>query len=197
MELSVLIPSHRRPEVLARTLDHLTRQDNPPEFEAVVCIDGDYDHAPAELDRFQEEAPFELVVLRQPHMGQGAALNRALRLARGAYTLVIGDDIFATPGFTRAHVDRLRQLDSPETAVQGLTRWHPDLLPDEFLEWEAESGVIFAFPRMQPYSFVSAEFLFTSNVSFTTEWLRTTEGFPEDVAWDMDTVFAFRALDQG
>jgi len=197
MDLSVLISSYRRPEVLARTLEHLARQDPDPGFDVVVAIDGDADHGPARLEEFRERAPFDLTVLRFPHLGHGAVLNRGLEAVRGTYCLILGDDIFPTPEWIHHHLSRLREFNRPEVAVQGLTRWHPDLFPDAFLEWELESGAIFAYPRMQPRSFVSPEFLFTSNVSFTTRWLRSTPGFPEDVPWNMDTLFAFRARAQG
>ncbi len=197
VEWSVLVPSYRRPRSLGRCLDHLAVQRDAPPFEVVVAIDGEDDYAETGLDRRTGESAVPLTVLRAPHQGQAAALNRALEAARGGRVLVIGDDILATESFVARHAARHAALDDPLVAVQGRLRWHPDLLPDPFLEWEEREGLLFAFHRMTERDFVPLRFLYTSNVSFARDTLRDLGGFDESLTCWIDTVLAFRARERG
>jgi|GEM_PF-5989763 len=197
VRLSVLVPTVRRPDVLARTLDHLGAQEAAPEFEVLVGIDGDHDYAPAALVRREKTLPYPLRVSREGHRGHGATLNRLLHLAEGAGVVVIGDDQFAAPGFLAAHARRLDAAGDPRIAVQGKVAWHPEVLPDPFLDWDRRKGILFAFDRMTPGTFVDPRFLYTSNISFDRDWLRSIGGFVEDLPWWTDTIFAFRAAKRG
>ena len=197
MEASVLVPTYKRPGILARCLDHLAAQEGAPEFEVVVSVDGEDDYAEAALERRKAEAPFALSVIRGPHRGHSAALNDALRAARGDVSIVIGDDILADPGFVAAHCRRHRELGDRRTAVQGRVSWHPELLPDPFLDWETRKGILFAFNHMEEHAYVPTRFFFTCNVSLRTEWLRELGGFDESLDWWIDTVFAYEGSKRG
>jgi glycosyltransferase involved in cell wall biosynthesis len=196
-DVSVLIATYRRPRLLGRCLDHLAAQTGAPPFEVVVAVDGDDDYAAAELERRAAQAPFALRVSRAPHHGQAAALNRALGLARGRLALVLGDDILAAPDLVARHAGRHAALDDPLVAVQGRVSWHPELLPDPFLEWEERAGLLFAFDRMEPHAFVPLRFLYTCNVSLPRDTLRELGGFDDTLSCWIDTVFAFRAEGRG
>mgnify|MGYP001096725761 CR=1 FL=1 len=147
-ELSVLVPAFRRPLALARCLDHLAAQAGAGAFEVVVVIDGEEDYAEADLERRAREFPVPLLWRQGPHRGHAAALNQALRLARASRVLVIGDDIFAGPEMVARHVERLRDLGDPRAAVQGKVVWHPEMLPDPFLDWDRRAGALFGFSAL-------------------------------------------------
>lgn len=195
--LSVLVPSHRRPRMLARCLDHLAAQEGAGEFEVVVVIDGEDDYAEAGLEGRALEFPVPFTWRQRPHRGHSAAMNEALRLARGERALVIGDDILAAPDMVARHVERLRALDDPRVAVQGKVLWHPEVLPDPFLEWDARKGALFGFASLPGHAFVPARFLYTCNVSFDRAFVLEAGGFNEGIPWWVDTEFAFRASRRG
>jgi GT2 family glycosyltransferase len=195
--MSVIVPTFERPAVLARCLDHLAAQEGTRDFEVIVMIDGESDYGDADLDRRAREFPVPLTWHQLPHRGHSAAMNRALRLARAPRVLIIGDDIFASPGMVARHLARLRELDDPRAAVQGKVVWHPDMLPDPFLEWDARAGVLFAFGSLPERAFVPARYLYTSNVSFDRAFVLEAGGFNETIPRWVDTEFAYRAEKRG
>jgi len=197
MDISVLIPTRGRPQTLRRCLEHLAAQIDPPDFEVVVCIDGEDSYAEAGLDKASRTLEIPVTVVRSPGRYQAAATNRALEEAKGEYVVILGDDIFADPHLLRSHLARHRSLGDPRIAVQGKVAWHPELLPDPFLEWEEREGVQFAFRRMEENALVSLKYLYTCNVSMRRDWLETLGGFDASLPSWMDTVFAFEAGKQG
>jgi len=195
--VSVVVPSYRRPEILGRCLDHLAAQQNSPPFEVVVVIDGDDDYAAARLPDRARAFPAPLRWAQRAHRGQGAALNEAIRMASGELVLILGDDLFAAPDCVARHAERHRVVDDARVAVQGRVEWHADVLPDRFLEWEREAGVMFAFSRMAPHAFVPPRFCYTTNTSLRKDLVQRAGGFDETLPLWYDTAFAFAAAKHG
>ncbi len=195
--MSVLVPTFERPGILARCLDHLAAQEGTRDFEVIVMIDGESDYSEADLDRRARDFPVPLTWRQRPHRGHSAVLNEALHIARAPRVLVLGDDILASPGLVARHLARLRELDDPHAAVQGKVVWHPEVLPDPFLEWEARAGVLFAFGALPEHAFVPARYLYTCNVSFDRVFVIDAGGFNETIPRWTDTEFAYRAAKRG
>jgi glycosyltransferase involved in cell wall biosynthesis len=111
--VSIIIPTHNRPDHLRRALDALARQTYPRDwFEVIVAPDG-RDNALEALSA--APWPFALRIAPQPGpiaTGAGAARNRGAALARGTLLIFLDDDIEADPGLVRAHV-------SAQTRVQN------------------------------------------------------------------------------
>ncbi len=100
--VSVVVPTHRRRDSLARLLDALARQTLPPgEFEVVVAIDGSEDGTRELVEA--HAAPFRLRWLWQPQRGRAAACNAGARLAAGALLVLLDDDMEPAPGWLAAH----------------------------------------------------------------------------------------------
>jgi peptidoglycan/xylan/chitin deacetylase (PgdA/CDA1 family)/GT2 family glycosyltransferase len=103
IELSVLIASHNRRELLRRCLEALARQtQDPATFEAIVALDGSSDGS-AEMAE-ELETPFGLQVLRLEKGGKSAAANAALTEAGGGVCLFLDDDVIASPELVAAHL---------------------------------------------------------------------------------------------
>jgi len=102
-EISVIIPTFNRAEQLRLCLDSLSRQTAAPEtFEVVVVDDGSTDGTEEMLRTYG--APFPLRVEQQANRGPGAARNRGIELAAGAFCLFMDDDILADPQFVSEHL---------------------------------------------------------------------------------------------
>ena len=101
MKISVVIPTHRRPDALRRCLESLVRQDiSPQDFEVVVVADGPE-------TRLVMEVPFALRwVELDRNRGQAAARNAGAGAARCEWLLFLDDDLVATPGLVRSHLER-------------------------------------------------------------------------------------------
>lgn len=83
--VSVLVTVHDDAEGVAESLDDALAQDYPADaIELVVVDDGSQDDTAATLDEYARRFPGRIRIVRQPHGGGAAALDRALGEARGA-----------------------------------------------------------------------------------------------------------------
>lgn len=123
-EISVLIASHNRREILRRCLGTLNGQDQDPStFEVVVADDGSDDGTAQIVEEF--DAPYRLRILRRPKEGKAHALNAAIEAAEGPVCLCIDDDIVASPSLVSGHLEGYRK--DPMTVGLGrITQEPPD-----------------------------------------------------------------------
>jgi len=110
MRLSVVIPSHNKQPLLARTLAALQQQDPGDEsWEIVVVDDGSTDNTGSFLAE-QATLDARLSVVTPPwNVGRAAARNLGWRAARGRAVLFMDDDILAPDGLLKAHLELLDQ----------------------------------------------------------------------------------------
>jgi GT2 family glycosyltransferase len=102
-ELTVVIASHNRRQLLRRCLEALGRQtQDPGSFEVIVADDGSTDGS-AEMVEGLEPGP-RLRLLRLPKAGKAVALNAALNAAAGAVCVLLDDDVIASPELVAAHL---------------------------------------------------------------------------------------------
>lgn len=104
LPVTIVIPTHDRRPVLARTLDALSRQTCPDgTFEVVVaanaCTDDTVTHVRALA------TPYPLRVLDLPSPGAGAARNAGADAARAPLLVFLDDDVEVLPEFVEAHRD--------------------------------------------------------------------------------------------
>ena len=138
-QVSVVIPTYRRPDLLRRCLDAVLAQRLPPEaFEVVVADDG-HDEATRELvQRMAAAAPVTLRYLR-PSRGRGPAVarNAGWRAAASPLIAFTDDDTVPDPGWLAAGLAamgadptlsavcgrvRVPALDEPPTDHEQMTR---------------------------------------------------------------------------
>ena len=103
-QASVVIPTHDRRELLARTLEALRKQTcDPARFEVVVaanaCSDGTVAYARS------LEMPFAMRVLDLPAPGVSAARNAGAEAASAPLLILLDDDIAVAPDFVEAHLE--------------------------------------------------------------------------------------------
>lgn len=102
-ELSVILATHDRRQMLESCLEALARQtQDPADFEVVVADDGSSDGTGEMVRGF--EAPYALRVLEPGKIGRARARNAAIEAARGRVVLVIDDDVIASPELVAAHL---------------------------------------------------------------------------------------------
>lgn len=96
-QVTVVLPTHRRPESLSRALAALAAQQDPPDFEVLV-VDNDAAPHPAPA------LPSGLVgrVLLEPVPGAAAARNRGIREAGCPLLAMLDDDVVPEPGWLAA-----------------------------------------------------------------------------------------------
>jgi len=121
-EVSVLVCTYNRRQLLLETLDSLDRQTAIGQFEVVVAIDGSSDGTLEALEVRQSGAPLRWVW--QPNAGAAAARNAAAGLARNDVLLFLDDDQLAAPNLVAAHRDAHQR--QPGALVQGVYPLAPE-----------------------------------------------------------------------
>lgn len=107
IDFSIVIPTYDRPDSLERVLGSLTVLEYPPDrFEVVVVDDGGQIPLESRVRAFRD--PLNLLLLRQPNAGPGAARNHGAGHARGEYLAFTDDDCMPDPGWLRAMEAALR-----------------------------------------------------------------------------------------
>lgn len=116
--LSVVVPTHNRPDGLKSCLGALARSAYPGHrFEVVVVDDGGKIPLESTVDPFREALDVQLVL--QERAGAAAARNTGAERARGVYLAFTDDDCMPSAGWLGALADRFRY--SPDALVGGRT----------------------------------------------------------------------------
>ena len=116
--MSVVIPTYRRPEALARCLEALVLQEYPrSRYEVIVVDDGSPEPASLVVEKFADRLELQLLV--QPNAGPAAARNAGAGQAGGAILAFTDDDCEPRPGWL-ASLARC-SAGAPDHAIGGRT----------------------------------------------------------------------------
>lgn len=129
MDLTIVITTYNRANVLARLLHHLTHQTDL-DFEVVVAIDGSTDNTEDVLSELK--VPFSLRWLNTHCRDYGLAVarNQGILSARGRAVVLLDDDSFPDPEFVAAH-----KRSATPGVITGGPR-HPADSADKRLAWK-------------------------------------------------------------
>ena len=184
-QVSVVIPTFERMDVLPEVVAALERQQAAPPFEVIVVDDGSRDATAAFLGAYS--GPLALRVLRQDNRGPAAARNAGVAAAGGALVAFLGDDTVPAPDWLAVHVAaHAARGDRQPLAVIGYTGWHPRMRLTPFLRYINEHGLQFGYALIDDPERVPFNFFYTSNVSLSRELLLREPfdlGFPY-AAWE-------------
>jgi GT2 family glycosyltransferase len=93
--ITVVIPTYRRPEALARALAGLAAQADPPPYEVLVVDNDPEPHEPLQLTE-------GVRVVQEPTAGAAAARNRGIAETRTELLAMLDDDVVPEPGWLRS-----------------------------------------------------------------------------------------------
>jgi GT2 family glycosyltransferase/peptidoglycan/xylan/chitin deacetylase (PgdA/CDA1 family) len=162
-QLSVVIATYNRRELLRRCLDALRLQTaDPADFEVVVAVDGAADGTLEMLEGLK--TPFQLRPLWLERGGRSQARNSGIRAARGTVCLFLDDDVIVETNVVAEHlaahrdgqnvaaIGRITQEVPPRRDWYGHTfakTWnrHYDGLTGKPPDWTACYGGNLSVPR--------------------------------------------------
>jgi GT2 family glycosyltransferase len=180
VDLSIVIPTYRRPDALPRTLDALERQTvSAGRFEAIV-VDDPWDDDPAEVTRSirAEDRPFAARQFSRERAGASSARNVGVRAAEGPIVLFLGDDILLRPDGLEQHLGCHEREPDERVGVLGPVVWSSEIRVSPFMRW-LEEGIQFDY-RSLPGDEATWAHLYTSNVSIKRSMLERVGGFDEE-----------------
>jgi len=189
MKLSVVIPTMNKVALLERTLDALARQELAPDdtWEIVVVNDGSTDGTSAFLESRAVTGDVSVVVVTPPaNVGRARARNLGARAAQGTWILFLDDDIVASPGLLRAHLELLEV--NPDCGTIGYAVTEPDLIDAPHFHYLDSRGVA----RLQAGP-APCRFFVTQNAAVPRSAFLAVNGFDEDFSGygfeDMEVAF--------
>lgn len=196
MDLTVIVPTHNRSELLRRTLQGFCHQQaGELLWELVVVSDGSTDSTEETVLHFQDGLP--LRYLSQPKRGVSSARNRGLGEACAPVVLFLDDDVIPSPQLIREHAQFHRARPELESVLLGYVTWSPELPITPFMRWYGEFGGLFGFSKLQSGQPADPRFLYTCNLSFKTEFLRRHGGFNEALTVLEDHELGYRLAKHG
>lgn len=186
-EISVVVATRDRRELLSRCLESFRRQSaDPATFEVVVADDGSVDGTAAAARAI--ETRFALRVLELPGGGQAAAQNAAFATAAGRVVLIVDDDVVAGADLVAEHAAAHRA----ERDLIGVG--HLEQRPRAGRDWYARA---FARSWNRHYDELAGRRIdwsacFGANLSVPREALAKVGGFATDLPGGEDMELAFR-----
>jgi glycosyltransferase involved in cell wall biosynthesis len=193
-EVSVVIPTHNRRELLRRCLASFRRQSAPAgTFEVIVVIDGSTDGTAEMLADFSPGPSFELSVLTQLEAGASAARNAGAGGARGHVLLFVDDDMTASASLVSAHLAAYHSQE--EIAGVGVIARRIPPAADRFAVSRAEaSRSHYEHLLMRPPNYLD---YYGGNCSVSRSLFAELEGFSVDLPVLNDLEFAYRLREAG
>jgi GT2 family glycosyltransferase len=171
-EISIIIPTYNRSEILIQTLHALNSQTYDLKSVEVIVIDDCSPASPArEISAL--ETKYQLRFFREKrNIGQGQVRNRAIKLAKAKYLFFIGDDTVPCENFIEQHMN-LHKLHGG-IAVLGRVLWAPELR-NEFMNYI--ENIQFHYQTIKDSNNVKLHF-YTSNISLEKSWFNNEEYSP-------------------
>ena len=190
--LTVVMPTHRRRELVLRSLRALAEQEvQPGTFDLVLVVDGDGDGTESAVRGVA--TPFVVEILQQPKTGVASARNRGWHAARGEIVLFLDDDIVALPGLIAEH---LRWHEQPRRVVIGRFSPDPALRRTAWQRYE-ELVQEKKYRALMKDERPSAIRLYSGNFSVRREHLEATGGFASHLPRNEDVDLGFRLQELG
>jgi glycosyltransferase involved in cell wall biosynthesis len=128
IELSVVVATYCRRDVLRVTLQKLAEQSCPADcYEVIVVDDGSEDGTREMAEAMASKVPFALTYLWHRNRGPGASENRGIRAARGRIIVLMADDIHPAPRMLASHARFHAERPEANVAALGRVLQSPDL----------------------------------------------------------------------
>lgn len=183
MRISAVVCTHRRPDVLHRSLRSLTAAAqtlSPSAYEVIVVFDHRDDETAAVVDEYEDD----IATLERRHddgRGLSHARNVGFEAAEGEYVAFLDDDASADPGWLNAHLRTFETVSPTPDCVGGPVRpafekdvpwWMPPSLPGLPVRDFGEEERWLSFPD---------ERIIGANMAYPREFLVDAGGFPTDL----------------
>lgn len=186
--ISVIIPSYNRADILHETLDSLVHQTSK-NWEALVVDDGSTDDSLAIARNYaRQDSRFRVIERKRTPKGAGMCRNIGLAHARSPYILFLDSDDLLAPHCIADRTRLANTLPSEDFLVFQIASF---TLSSDQLEyfWNIESGE----PDTTRFMKLDAVWQ-TSSVLWKKEFLESLEGFDPALACWQDVDIHLRAL---
>ncbi len=110
MDITIVVPTFNRREIVQRTLATIFAQDAPAgSYEVVVVVDGSTDGTADALRALKPACRFRII--EQENRGLAGARNTGFRAAEAGLVLFLDDDMLCDAGLVAAHIEAHKDAD--------------------------------------------------------------------------------------
>lgn len=189
-DLSIVVPTHRRPATLQTCLEHLEAQTTRDQLEVIVVSDGHDPQTAAMFEGGKADAwsfPLRFIEIQKSH--QGKARNVGVEHAAAETVLFIQDDILLDANACDEHLlshAALQYAGEQDVAVLGYTCWDPAMEQTPTMRWLDKTGWQFGYHHLTGHTedFIPSgaqhRYTYTSHLSLPTA-IAKRQRFREDV----------------
>jgi glycosyltransferase involved in cell wall biosynthesis len=171
--LTVILPTFRRPDALGRALDALAAQEDPGvAWELVVIDNDDPPGAEATVDDRGRHLPVPVRFVREPRRGASHARNRGIEEATGDIIVMLDDDVVPKADWLARLVEPI--LEGRCDATGGRVILDPTVAWPRWLDPTVAHYLSLFEPSEHE---VELEALLTASAAWATDLLRKTGGF--------------------
>ncbi len=189
IELSVVVPTHNRRELLKELLLALADQSIAPgRFEVIVVVDGSRDGTMEMLDRL--EVPYRLLAHYQEQSGVAVARNNGARMATGQVVVFLDDDVLPDRRLLEEHLASHTEV--PGGVVLGRLAPSGTGQRGGWNVWEERIFVKHYRRLGQGLRTASGRRLYSGNFSCNREAFLHVGGFNEELRRGEDVELGFR-----
>lgn len=200
MQLSVIIPTYNRKDVLVKCLQALFRQTCPTEkFEIIIVNDGSKDDTKNVVGKLMADAPVKIHYCEQSNRGPAAARNMGIKKASGEIVLLIGDDMIANENLLQEHISWHIRFPEEHAAILGYVTWSPEIKVTPFMRWLENGGPQFAYNQIKSETVDNYGFFWTCNISLKRKFMLNKGLFDEEFPYAAyeDTDLGYRLTLEG
>lgn len=195
-DISVIIPTFNRGEVLASCLAALENQSlGKNRYEVVVVDDGSAD-ATETICRGLSPG-FQYYYFRQNNSGAGAARNLGLKAARGRYVLFINDDTIASPTLLEEHLRAQRSFPDKKFSVLGDFAYSPSAERRALTYFFSKRPFLFPQVSMTQGFYQGSSYFITCNLSIVRAAALAAGSFDTRLGVAEDTELGARLVSRG
>ncbi|MEQ8190576.1 MAG: glycosyltransferase family A protein [Candidatus Eremiobacterota bacterium] len=175
MEISIVIPTYNRKDVLRECLQLINNQSaSRDDFEILLIDDGSTDGTEELVGTVEKN--YNFTYIRQDNQGQAVARNNGVNQAKGRIILFFDDDVLPHPELIKEHL--ILQNNRNNLIVRGPVINIPEM----------------KIPQDRPVGFwdMNKNFFCTSNVSAAKEHIIKAGSFDPSFLWWEDCELGFR-----
>lgn len=180
LEISIVIPTHNRCQMLLSVLAALARQTFDPQgYEVIVVADGCQDDTVSAIKGLI--TPFHLILIEQPDSGPGVARNRGAEMASAPILMFLDDDVEPEPQLVMAHLDAHKKR--PGDIILGYSPFSDELDQGDYANIELKKywSNLFEMQEKITHRFKNWD-LTTANMSISLDLFKRFGGFDEKLS---------------
>lgn len=194
-ELSVVIPTYNRKQLLNKVLNSLSNQSyDKKKYEIIIVDDGSNDGTEQLVKNSIKKSKINIRYFKQKNNGPASARNIGIKKSNSKLILFLDDDVVPSNSLLAEHVKMHKNKD--DIAVIGYMTWANDMKVNNFMKTDP----IFHYNKLKDKGYCGFGNFFTCNLSIKKSWFKDDlfdEKFSPSMIGKEDVELGYRLVKKG